>query len=112
MRPPSGVVQQLLRLSYSTGTLACHLGQSFRIEADMGKLLQGNFHEKALFVKPTWRLPWPSATALSALRVLLPSAVNTLYVVAGDASDRSDPSIRRPIDALRVTRRSIRDVAA
>jgi hypothetical protein len=37
--------------------------------------------------------------------------VNTLYVVAGDASDRSDPSIRRPIGALRVTRRSIRDVA-
>jgi hypothetical protein len=33
-------------------------------------------------------------------------------VVAGDASDRPDPSIRGPYGALEVTRRSIRDVAS
>jgi hypothetical protein len=39
-----------------------------------------NFHEKAHFVKPTWR-PSGRMQRLSALRPMLPSAVNTLQVV-------------------------------
>ncbi len=37
---------------------------------------------------------------------VLPFAVNMLYVVAGDASDRPDPSIRRTEGALGDTERS------
>jgi hypothetical protein len=42
-----------------------------------------NFHEKAHFVKPTWRLPWPSATAPSALSAMLPSALSLSQSLGG-----------------------------
>jgi hypothetical protein len=61
----------------------------------MRDLLHPNFHEKAHSVKADVAAPvWLSASAV-ALRAMFLSAVNTLEVVAGDASDRPDPSIRR-----------------
>ena len=44
------------------------------------------------------------AQQLGPLRAMLLSAVNMLYVVAGDDSDRSDLSIRGSYGALGVTR--------
>jgi hypothetical protein len=40
-------------------------------------MLDEDFHEKAHFVKSTWRPSWSNPTA-SALRAMLPFAVNTL----------------------------------
>jgi hypothetical protein len=55
-----------------------------------------DFYEKALLVNGRrGTAVWLTHLLLSALRAMLLSAVNTLWVVGRGVSDRPDPSIRR-----------------